>query len=530
LANRKPGTFLGWRGTPFEGAQRRSASMQVTFKASPRLVKVGEIGESIVEDDEALRKQLTNFVIAAIYDRNIPLRTEAGFKISRHAMRHVKKTSRQISKNKTKAQLIRFEATIRAEAMKAFDDETQQRAAERRAWHEAGKQAIAQPPERPILNPDAVMQSPVLKVAREEHANLLSDRELREASDWTKERYRKGFILVSEVADWLRKEQGFDVTIVDPSIPTDGELARMLAKWFDKPIDALPQRLREVAKAYIPKWPELSSAERRARANEVDRQLATKLALKIRRADRDREQAKNDPKQVAEGIVAWYDTALDAMTWWGLGSITPHEAAMLLCHFNPQNGTLDPLEITTDETTPDDFKRILRVFEDVARSQPQDRRLSQWHDIAHDRRLKYDPWIDAYRRAVTKSTQTTENAAHASGEAQEKASTDGFGVVPQSEDAPATTVTGTDAAARQRDELEETPKERRAKHDLETERGCRRDILEIWDDVESVHGPSANGRQVLRILTRRMDQNAKPPLLKTIRNRLKELRNQKLIP
>jgi hypothetical protein len=391
--------------------------MQVTFKASPRLVKVGEIGESIVEDDEALRKQLTNFVIAAIYDRNIPLRTEAGFKISRHAMRDVKKTSRQISKNKTKAELIRFEATIRAEAMKAFDDETQQRAAERRAWHEAGKQAIAQPPERPILNPDAFMQSPVLKVAREEHANLLSDRELREASDWTKERYRKGFILVSEVADWLRKEQGFDVTIVDPSIPTDGELARMLAKWFDKPIDALPQRLREVAKAYIPKWPELSSAERRARANEVDRQLATKLALKIRRADREREQAKNDPKQVAEGIVAWYDTALDAMTWWGLGSITPHEAAMLLCHFNPQNGTLDPLEITTDETTPDDFKRILRVFEDVARSQPQDRRLSQWHDIAHDRRLKYDPWIDAYRRAVTKSTQTTEGAAHVSSDA-----------------------------------------------------------------------------------------------------------------
>lgn len=384
--------------------------MQVTFKASPKLLKVSEIGESIVEEDEALRKQLTNFVLAAIYDQHIPLRTNAGFKASKEAMGDVESFSRQVSKDKAKEELIKFETRIKAEAMKAFAEDVDRRAADRRAELEGGMQAIAQPPERLILNPEAIMQSPLWMDVRREHINLLKERERHEARDWTREYLRGGFVLLSEVVDWLRKEQGFDVAIVEASIPTDGELAGLLAKWFDKPVGVIPQRLREIVEAYIPKWPELSGADRQARANEVDRQLATKRALKIKRADREQEQAKNDPMQVAQGIVAWYDMTLNVRTWWSLSSVTPREAAMLLCRLDPHDDTLSPLSVTTDETSPDDFKRLLRVFEDVAHAQPRDRRLNEWHDIAHDRELKYHSWIVAYRQALTKSGHMVDGA------------------------------------------------------------------------------------------------------------------------
>ena len=75
-----------------------------------------------------------------------------------------------------------------------------------------------------------------------------------------------------------------------------------------------------------------------------------------------------------------------------------------------------------------------------------------------------------------------------------------------------------------------TPAERRAKHDITTERGCRRMILEYWNIVEKLHGPSADGRQVRRILLREKDESEAAPVLKTVQNKLAELRSEKLIP
>lgn len=72
----------------------------------------------------------------------------------------------------------------------------------------------------------------------------------------------------------------------------------------------------------------------------------------------------------SENVLSSYDQTLDAMTWWNLSALTPHEAAMLLCHFNPHDDKLNPLgSITTEETAPEDFKRLLRVFEDVVQTQ-----------------------------------------------------------------------------------------------------------------------------------------------------------------
>ncbi|MBL8423285.1 MAG: hypothetical protein JNK06_07305 [Candidatus Accumulibacter phosphatis] len=75
-----------------------------------------------------------------------------------------------------------------------------------------------------------------------------------------------------------------------------------------------------------------------------------------------------------------------------------------------------------------------------------------------------------------------------------------------------------------------TPAERRANHDMTNKRGARRAILEAWGEIEKCYGPAADGVQVLRVLKRMKDDNSKPWVLKTVRNRLIELRKEKLIP
>lgn len=110
-----------------------------------------------------------------------------------------------------------------------------------------------------------------------------------------------GYVLLSEVADWMRKEQGFDVSVVESSIPKEGEIAQMLTKWFGSPIDDLPPKLREIAEAYIPNWPELSGTDRRARADEADRQLQAKLGARFEQARKNAEQANAAiPERFAE--------------------------------------------------------------------------------------------------------------------------------------------------------------------------------------------------------------------------------------
>lgn len=73
-----------------------------------------------------------------------------------------------------------------------------------------------------------------------------------------------------------------------------------------------------------------------------------------------------------------------------------------------------------------------------------------------------------------------------------------------------------------------TPAARRAALDMLGERGARRRILEKWNDIESEYGPSADGRQVLRVLARNQDE--KIVELKTVQNHLAVLRGNGLIP
>jgi hypothetical protein len=66
--------------------------------------------------------------------------------------------------------------------------------------------------------------------------------------------------------------------------------------------------------------------------------------------------------------------------------------------------------------------------------------------------------------------------------------------------------------------------------DIEEEIGCRRLIREHWPTIKALHGPDADGRQVRRVLKDNIDESEKLPELKTVQNRLIDLRKENLIP
>ena len=110
---------------------------------------------------------------------------------------------------------------------------------------------------------------------------------------------------------------------------------------------------------------------------------------------------KNDPALEGQRHVGWYNYQLDAETWWGLSSVTPAEAAMLLHEFNPSDDSYDLLTTTNSETAPDDYKRTLRVCEDVAQAEPKARTLLDWLCVAVRKGLKYHSWIEEYALEMT---------------------------------------------------------------------------------------------------------------------------------
>lgn len=116
---------------------------------------------------------------------------------------------------------------------------------------------------------------------------------------------------------------------------------------------------------------------------------------------------------------------------------------------------------------------------------------------------------EAFQRAVTESAQATSSTTSG---ASENAAPE---VKPDGDDEQGGSL---------------TPAERRAKHDITSERGCRRLILEHWNTIELRYGPKADGRQVLRVLLKEKDESQREPTLKGVQNRLAVLRREKLIP
>ncbi len=107
------------------------------------------------------------------------------------------------------------------------------------------------------------------------------------------------------------------------------------------------------------------------------------------------------PSQLAEdGIaVGWWDTGMHAREWFDMAAITSKEAASLLCGSDPLDGKADPERTTTEDTRPDDFRLLLRVFLDVERSVEGHRTLLDWITIAATRQLKHGYWVHRYLEA-----------------------------------------------------------------------------------------------------------------------------------
>lgn len=178
-----------------------------------------------------------------------------------------------------------------------------------------------------------------------------------------------------------------------------GKIIVYLERWFSKPLKKLPDGIRVFVECNFPDWSKMTTEQRRISAEHKDVQLSTKWRLKIERAERQEKLFKESEEGKAVICIGWHDAELSAAMWFGVKSLAPREAAMLLCRQNPLDKSSDPLNVSTDETTPDDFNWLVRVFEDVA-TDGKPRRLTQWLSEAQCKGLKYHSWIDEYIAAV----------------------------------------------------------------------------------------------------------------------------------
>lgn len=139
---------------------------------------------------------------------------------------------------------------------------------------------------------------------------------------------------------------------------------------------------------------------------------------------------------------AWYEFNLNAPHWWRLDNVKPVEAAYLLCQHEPSEPLSGAAEVVqNEETGPNDYRIMLRRFEDIASSSPGPRPLEKWLAIAKREDLKFHSWIVNWRQYVDQEAvardgiirdkeakdaagrHTIEEAAHAIAEATENSVT-----------------------------------------------------------------------------------------------------------
>lgn len=104
-------------------------------------------------------------------------------------------------------------------------------------------------------------------------------------------------------------------------------------------------------------------------------------------------------RQTDVRTVVGLDYSMHAPEWFDMAAISPREAASLLCQHDPLDVNADPENVTNLETGPDDFRLLLRVFEDVHQSATKCRTLIEWITIAKARTCKHHSWISRYLEA-----------------------------------------------------------------------------------------------------------------------------------
>ena len=116
-------------------------------------------------------------------------------------------------------------------------------------------------------------------------------------------------------------------------------------------------------------------------------------------------------------VVDWYDHSLEADHWVALGDVSPIDAAMLLCRFNPNDETYENVKlITSDELKPEHLVRLVQRFTDIRESDPMPRTLRDWHQRAKELGLKYHSWIDGYMKPTTPPAASAQTETFKAGE------------------------------------------------------------------------------------------------------------------
>lgn len=99
----------------------------------------------------------------------------------------------------------------------------------------------------------------------------------------------------------------------------------------------------------------------------------------------------------AESEAFWDDEALNAGVHFSLPVVSPLDAAILLHGQDPDSTSPeDAAGITSDDTTPQDFKTLRRVFEATADADPRNRTLLDWMHLADRSGCKYHRWARSY--------------------------------------------------------------------------------------------------------------------------------------
>lgn len=241
--------------------------MKVTFRDTPQLLRVGDIGESIAGADESFRRQFSILVLGAVRNREIPLRNKNGFRIPLESLDITERQTRD------------FVARPFLEKLGDFDGDLQR----------ARETAAAQPWIQQHYDIEAKLQAYANEYEKsKQHIEPEIQRETnRLLDDW----YRDASVLVSEAAEWFCKAHDFEGATMESSVQPAGEIAQKLARWFDSPIGDLPPKPRRIVELYIPSWQELSANDRRARAAEADLQVQATLSARFEKANREKEQA-----------------------------------------------------------------------------------------------------------------------------------------------------------------------------------------------------------------------------------------------
>jgi hypothetical protein len=106
------------------------------------------------------------------------------------------------------------------------------------------------------------------------------------------------------------------------------------------------------------------------------------------------------PIQDAIDEVGWFDSTMHADQWVAMASVSPREAASLLCQCDPLDANTDPALTSNRETSPADFSLMVRVFEDEATKSAGPRALTDWMDVARSRGCRVHSWLQTYLSAV----------------------------------------------------------------------------------------------------------------------------------